>query len=78
MAKRAGANATEPGVPGVLLHQWELLDAGVRLLHQHQAHQRPGLRRLLPAVLLESHAGDEFFPTASRVQTHQSTVYGAV
>nr|ACN28018.1 unknown [Zea mays] len=55
-ALQPGAYATEPGVPGVLLHQWELLDAGVRLLHQHQAHQRPGLRRLLPAVLLESHA----------------------
>jgi len=28
------------------------------------AHQRPGLRRLLPALLFESHAGDEFFPLA--------------
>ncbi|KAG8053665.1 hypothetical protein GUJ93_ZPchr0001g32115 [Zizania palustris] len=56
-ALQPGADAKNPRVRRLLLHQWKLQDGGVRILHQHQAHQRSGLCHLLPPVLLESHAG---------------------
>jgi hypothetical protein len=49
-----------------LLHQRKLLDAGLRLPHKHQAHQGPGLCRLLPALLLESHVLDFYVPISPK------------
>jgi hypothetical protein len=41
-----------------LLHPRKVLDTGLRLLHKHQPRQGHDLCRLLPALLLESHAGE--------------------
>lgn len=52
-----GSDAKKPRVCSLLLHNWELQNSGLWLLHEGQALQRPCLCCLFFTLLLESNAG---------------------